>query len=243
MVSYSSSANSIKGIPIEELALIFVEAGLELVPSSIRNHPSVRKSAIRRGKKPSEIILDISLHYQAMKRLPNFKKRGRPDILHVCLLEALSSPLNLEGKLRTIVHTIGDKIIYLDPSVRIPRNYNRFLGLFEQLLIRGRVPPGKDKPLIWMKRKSLAEIVREISPTKVILMDEHGKQMNIHRFAEEIVHEDIPLIMIGAFQSGDFEESTKELADISVSIYPNPLAAWVVTSRILCGIEEVLGII
>lgn len=225
------------------MVLLLVEAGLELVPRTICNHPSVRKSAARRGKRPSEIILDISLHYQAMKSLPDFRKRGRPDIIHLCLLEALSSPLNLEGKLRTIVHTVEDRAIYFDPSVRLPRNYSRFIGLFEQLLIKGRVPPSGGKPLIWTKRRSLKEVVEEISPTKIILLNEHGVRMSVRKLAKYVVHIDLPLIMIGAFQRGDFKQDTKELADAIVSIYPSPLATWIVTSRVLCGIEEELGII
>ena len=178
-----------------------------------------------------------------MKSLPDFRKRGRPDIIHLCLLEALSSPLNLEGKLRTIVHTVEDRAIYFDPSVRLPRNYSRFIGLFEQLLIKGRVPPSGGKPLIWTKRRSLKEVVEEISPTRIILLNEHGVRMSIRKLAKHVVHIDLPLIMIGAFQRGDFKQDTKELADAIVSIYPSPLATWIVTSRVLCGIEEELGII
>ena len=90
------------------IRLILAESSIELVPRDIIGHPSVLKTAKRRGKKPTEILLDISLHYHAMKKLRDRHKRGRPDIVHVSLLEALSSPLNLEGKLEVIVHTISD---------------------------------------------------------------------------------------------------------------------------------------
>ncbi|RLE91418.1 MAG: 16S rRNA methyltransferase, partial [Thermoprotei archaeon] len=52
------------------LSIIFIDAALELVPKSLWSHPSVRATAARRGKKPGEILLDKSLHYHAMKRLP-----------------------------------------------------------------------------------------------------------------------------------------------------------------------------
>ncbi|MEM4684334.1 MAG: 16S rRNA methyltransferase, partial [Thermosphaera sp.] len=64
-----------------KLRIVILEAGLELVPKSIANHPSILKNAARRGKKPSEVLLDVSIHYPAMKKLPDKLKRGRPDIV------------------------------------------------------------------------------------------------------------------------------------------------------------------
>ncbi|RLG20801.1 hypothetical protein DRN72_04605 [Methanosarcinales archaeon] len=56
-------------------------------------------------------LLDSSYHHKAMRMLENPDKRGRPDIVHFCLLEALGSPLNVDGKLSTVVHTYDGKII------------------------------------------------------------------------------------------------------------------------------------
>ncbi len=56
-------------------------------------------------------ILDRSYHHAAMKDIADSEKRGRPDIAHLCLLEALGSPLNKEGLLRTYVHTYNDYVI------------------------------------------------------------------------------------------------------------------------------------
>jgi rRNA small subunit pseudouridine methyltransferase Nep1 len=76
-----------------------------------------------------------------MKKLEESEKRGRLDIVHFALLEALGSPLNREGLLQTYVHTINDYVITVNPETRLPRNYNRFVGLMEQLFESYRVPP------------------------------------------------------------------------------------------------------
>jgi len=36
-------------------------------------------------------------------------KRGRPDIVHLCLLEATSIPLYREGRIQIYAHTIRDR--------------------------------------------------------------------------------------------------------------------------------------
>ncbi|MBW9140788.1 MAG: hypothetical protein K1T65_03670, partial [Candidatus Aramenus sp.] len=41
--------------------VILLDSSLELVPSEISNHPSVVKNAKKRGKKPTEVLLDISV--------------------------------------------------------------------------------------------------------------------------------------------------------------------------------------
>jgi len=100
------------------LQLVFVEAALELVPPEILGHPSVRRNAKRRGKRPEETLLDRSLHHFAMDRLPDSEKRGRPDIIHFCLLEAMGSPLNRAGLLRVWMSTRDGRLVefYLEET-------------------------------------------------------------------------------------------------------------------------------
>ena len=100
------------------LHLIFVEAALEAVPPGIISHPSVRRNAKRRKKPPGETLLNRSLHHSVMDRIPDGHKRGRPDITNICLLEALGSPLNREGRLSTWLHTFGGYSIEVSPEAR-----------------------------------------------------------------------------------------------------------------------------
>ncbi|MDQ3726759.1 MAG: ribosome biogenesis protein, partial [Thermoproteota archaeon] len=69
------------------------------------SHAAVKNHSRRLQLKSSEIILDRSYHHAAMKRLPYSWKRGRPDIVHFALMEALSTPLFMNMMLRVYVHT------------------------------------------------------------------------------------------------------------------------------------------
>ena len=61
------------------LTLILADSSLELVPKELQNHPSVISYCKRNRKKSSEILLDNSWHFAAMKEISNEIKRGRPD--------------------------------------------------------------------------------------------------------------------------------------------------------------------
>ena len=224
------------------LRIVLAESALELVPKSLWSHPVILKSARKRGKKPSEILLDVSLHFQAMKDLPDRFKRGRPDIIHVALLNALESPLNKENLLRTYIHTYNDIVIFIRPDIRLPKNYNRFVGLMEQLFAEGKVPPKSDTPLMYLKNLKLKDLINSINVDHVILLDEKGERKRVAEIARR-VKERKTAVIIGGFQEGEFNEETYEVANEVVSIYDKPLPTWIVVSRIIQAYEELLGII
>ncbi len=144
------------------VTLVLAEAPLETVPRELWGHPSVAKHARRRGRPPRDILLDATMHHQAMRRLPGREHRGRPDIVHVTLLVALDAPLCRLARCRLLVHTVADLLIHVDPGTRLPRNYLRFTGLMEQLLREGRVPPGAEKPLLEARPRSLDALLDEL---------------------------------------------------------------------------------
>ncbi|NON62306.1 16S rRNA methyltransferase [Candidatus Acidianus copahuensis] len=211
-----------------KIDIILLDSSLELVPKEIVNHPSVVKNAMKRGKRPEQTILDISLHYSAMKNLPNFRKRGRPDILHQTLLLILEEKIMDE----IYIHTIDSKIIRVDPSMRPPKNYDRFIGLMEKLLIEGRVPK-ENNPLMEILNVKLEDIVKGKNP---ILLSEDGK-----RTSPEALCKDNNLIGIGAFQSGDFSSEVKSYFYERYSISSRVLEAQQVVCRLLSGCNYLLG--
>ena len=223
------------------LNLILVEAALETVPPSIQHHPSVRRNAKRRGKKPAETLLDRSLHHQAMKGLPNSQKRGRPDITHFCLLEALGSPLNLEGGLRVWVHTVGGCAIEVAPEAKLPRTGPRFNNLVEQLFTEGRVPPGGGGPLMSLSHLGLQNLLERIGASPIVALTSHGDQTSLEELCRRLAGAENPAVFIGAYPSGPMEDETLSLADEAVSIYHEPLEAWVVTSRLIYEFERASG--
>ncbi len=224
------------------LYLLIAEAALETIPREVWSHPVIRKYAKKRGKSPSKLLLDLSFHYNAVKKLPHIEKRGRPDIVHIALLEALGSPLNKVGKLKVYVHTFSDYIIEVNPETRLPRNYYRFVGLMEQLFELRKVPPRGKKILLSLREGSIRDVVGEIAPTKTILMNEKGEKVSLIELAEILTNTPKPLVIIGGFQRGNFTEDTEKLADMKLSIFHEVLDTWVVVSRAITAYEIGIGL-
>ncbi len=225
----------------KKITIFLLESPLELVPRELWRHPAVTKNARRRGKRPGEILLDKSLHFAAMKDIRDHEKRGRPDIVHATLLEIQGSPLNLEGFVETYIHTYTGSIYYIRPETRIPKNYNRFVGLMEQLLIKGRVPPNTDKPLIYKVPEDLPSILAR-KKKQLLLLDEKAPRISLNELAD-IILEDKYVIGIGMFPHGDFNQKIKRIAYKRYSIYKKTLESWIVSSRIITAIEIKLDII
>ncbi len=224
---------------MEKLILIVVEAALELAPRETWGHPAVRSYASRRGKRPGEVLLDRSYHHAAMKGLTEAHKRGRPDIIHLALLEALGSPLNRRGLLETYVQARSGHVIWVNPGTRLPRNYDRFKGLVEKLYKEPVVEAGGET-LLRMEEKGLRELLQELSPDLRILLSEKGEYMRPTELAELILRQRRPAAMVGGFPHGDFSEETLSQAQLTVSIHPQPLDTWTTISRLLCPIENKL---
>lgn len=218
------------------LHLILADSEIETVPKKISSDKSIQRKAQRRGRKATELILDSNYFHKPMRKLEDSERRGRPDIVHVCTLTALDTPLNREGYLNFCIHTRNNKIIEIDPSTRIPRSYNRFIGLMEQLFLIGSVPP--EKNLMELSEMSLNEKLDEIEPKKTLAFSWGGKKASQRNIFEEIkIDEDI-CVIIGGFSHGDFLSDVANLSDELVSIYPDPLDAVTVVTHVIQFYEE-----
>jgi rRNA small subunit pseudouridine methyltransferase Nep1 len=228
------------------LKLILAESSVERVPPQLAKHRSVVAHARRKDKEPSSLILDRSYHHSAIKAAErgdssgDFLKRGRPDVAFHVLLQALGSPLNREGLMRTYVHTVDNNVIDMDPQVKLPRNYERFIGLLEQLYEEKSVPPG-EKPLLSIRKCTLPELVRESGVTRVVAFSTLGKTATVKEACLHVVEAEAPAVLIGGFGHSHFSRSTTELANYVFSIDKEPLDAWVVAARVIyeyeCGIH------
>jgi rRNA small subunit pseudouridine methyltransferase Nep1 len=228
--------------PEPRIAIALVDASLELVPPEIAKHPAVERAAKRRGKRPLAMLLDKSLHYHAMRKLPDQEKRGRPDIVHFCMLEVLESPLCSKGYVQLYVHTLGGQVIKVRSDVRLPKNYNRFVGLMEQLLAFGRVPT-EGEALLEVVGRGLNKVVEDLKPSRKILLSERGVRMDPLNLASKVLEgNERAMIMIGAFPHGDFSDEVLRSADEVVSIYEGVLEGFVVTSIVLRALEFKLGL-
>ena len=217
------------------ISLILAESALELVPSELQDHPSVLSHAQKLGKHPSEILLDNSWHFAAMKGIRDEIKRGRPDLVHFSILEATTIPLYLQNKIKIYVHTIDDKVIYFGENVHIPKSYHRFEGLIEKLFLERKIETDTNT-LLEIKKKSFPELVNEIKPSKVIGFSTKGQLKSFEKISSEI--SDNSCIVIGGFQKGHFSESVKSKINHLFSVDILSYEAHVVVARILYEYEK-----
>ena len=221
------------------LTLILAESSIERIPKAIVNDPSVISDAKRLHKKPEQLILDRSYHHKAINRLSNPEKRGRPDIIHITLLNCLGSPLNVTGRLTTYVHTLEDLIIEVSSRTRIPRNSERFKGILEQLFESHRVPT-TGKPLLQLRKSSLKELIKKVTPSYVGALTTQGNYENSTNLGHLIVNQKKPVLIIGGFSKGHFTKETLKLADQTINIFPKGLESWTVASRAIFAYEQAL---
>jgi len=225
------------------LTLILAESALETVPEKLWKHPSVSKYAKLRRKEPRFVLLDRSYHHRAMQTLEQNEKRGRPDIVHFALLEALGSPLNKEGLLQTYVHAFNDYVIAVNPETRLPRNYDRFVSLIEQLFEFGRVPPQQtETALLTVEHKTLKQLIGEVKPSYVLAFSRIGKPHTLEAAVTKLANAKKPVVIVGGFPHGHFSEATLNLVDETVCIDPDMLETWTVTSRIVYEYERALSL-
>lgn len=223
------------------LNLVLAETALEMVPKDLWSHPAVRRHSKRLKKPPQYILLDRSLHHSAMRRLGENEKRGRPDITHFVLLEALGSPLNKEGLLQVYVHTNQNFAITVNPKARLPRNYTRFIGLMEQLFQLGKVPP-EGESLIDMKNKTLQDLLSEVKADYILAFSTEGQAKTLEEAVSSLQAKGRPVVIIGGFPHGRFSQSTIKLADEVVSVDSEMLEAWTLTSRVIYEYERGLSL-
>ncbi len=216
--------------------LILLDSPLERVPISISSHESIARDAKRRGKSPRKIILDDSIHYPAISTLEDSKKKGRPDIAHFCLLSALDSPISAD--MDVYVHTLEDKIIWINSETRLPRNFNRFKGLMESLLEK-QVVMGGEKKLMEVLDIKLDKLLSSIQGSKIVMREkgEHYKDYLRDRVESG---ENITLC-IGSFPHGDYRKNTLDILEkhgfTEISLGRTALTSNYILNRVICILE------
>ena len=219
------------------ISLILSESSLELVPSELKHHPSVISHARKLGKYPSEILLDNSWHFAAMKGIKNEMKRGRPDLVHFSILEATTIPLYLQNKMKLYVHTLDDKVISFGKNVHIPKSYHRFEGVIEKLYQEKEITTNDDV-LLEIEEKTFSELLDEINPSKVFGFSTKGTKSTYEKIAKEI--DDDACIVVGGFQKGHFSDSVQSKITDLYSVGDESFEGHVVVARMLYEYEKTI---
>lgn len=215
-----------------------------MVPQEFWSHPAVVANARKRGKRPSQVLLDSSIHHSMFKDPYEKSRRGRPDIVHQFLLLGLDSLLNMDGGLRLWVHTRNDELIDVAPDTRLPKNYSRYQGLFEELLVSKAVP-SSSRPLLRVHSgfdvRRAIERIRGDGDLGIVLMHDSGERRELTSFFSETIsmapNRDI-LCVIGGFSIGDFASEIPH--DAKLSVHPDQLKVWTVEMEVLSAFRWAL---
>jgi rRNA small subunit pseudouridine methyltransferase Nep1 len=173
-----------------------------------------------------------------MKRLLVNWKRGRPDIVHFALMEALSTPLFMNMMLKVYVHTINDKIITIADNLRIPKSYFRFERLMASLFRDNLIKSNEGTILMEMSDGTFADLVDTIKPDMVIGLSTVGVQSNAQKVVESAQSAGHSSFVVGGFAKGHFSESVTTYLGPTYSISNIALEAHVVVARILYECEK-----
>ena len=221
---------------------MIAEAAIELVPHILRNHPSVKNHSKRTGIDSNEILLDISYHHKAMveENIKEWWKRGRPDIVHFDLVEALSTPLFKQKKLQVYVSTIDNNLITISKDLRIPKNYFRFERLMISIFNKHK---NKNSPdlIKFQKNVSFSNLISKIvKPDLVIGFSVKGTKSKISTILQNnaINTSKNCCFVVGGFQRGHFSEEITRACNVVYSISPLSLESHVVIARVLYECEN-----
>jgi len=186
------------------LTIILAESEIEHIPPAIKNHPQIKSYEKKRNKSSTELLLDASYHYAAMKKLPDWRRRGRPDIAHRCALHLMDSWANKQGILQFFIHTRDNYVIWINPKTRLPRQYHRFVGLIEQLMIKKRII-ASNKELLTYEKKTLEQLLSN-QFGKIFLFWEKGTSSSLFDIINTNKSDHLTFV-IGGFPHGDFYEA------------------------------------
>lgn len=237
-------------ILIYHISVVLAESALEIIPPEIRNSQLIINYSKKVGKETSELFLDKSYHYSAMKEknIDFIWKRGRPDLVHICLLSILSTPLFLKNLVDVYIHTIDNKVIFIGQQVRIPKSYRRFEGLMIKLYKENEIKSNEKD-----YNKYLLKVVKNINfdnlidkvikPDKIIGFSSTGILKDLKNIVNENIETNNKKIsfVIGGFQGGHFSQSTRERFHMTYSIANEQLEAHVVISRLVYECENRLS--
>jgi rRNA small subunit pseudouridine methyltransferase Nep1 len=160
----------------------------------------------------------------------------------------LETPLCKEGLLKVHLHLQDGRIVDVNPEVRLPRNFDRFVGLMEQLLINGRVPPDGVK-LMSITERTLPQLVASLSAESVKsrtwLTSESGRPSSPSSILSAIPDDaSMDLIIgIGAFPHGSFSKVVEEVFTDRVRLDRDVMMAWHVCAEIVWLYSSKLGVL
>ena len=219
-----------------KLHFVIAEAALELIPEPLWKDPPVRKDAERRDLEPGSILLDRSVHHSAMLKLSDGYRRGRPDLVHLTLLNVTSTPLHQDGRAKVYIHTIDDAVLEFAEGARPPKSYARFRNLMEKLLVER-----PDDGLVKVRDATLPQLLKSVGTDRSAGLSVQGTPVRLEDLAGELAQMKNPAVAVGGFPRGHFIPKDLKAFDSLVRIDDRALDAHVVAARVIYEVEKSLG--
>lgn len=222
------------------LTIIIADAELETIPNEMQNDYAIRKYAKGRKKPVEEVILDSNYMHTSIDRYfpGESNRRGRPDIIYILLQVTMESILNKRDMMRIFIHTRNNLCISINPKVRLPKSYNRFIGLMESLFRKGEIT-SDGEILLGMEKKDMKECLDSHGKGDLTVFSPDGEKAHL----TDIIPDDKNrTVIIGGFSEGDFRSEVYPLAK-SYSIFDEELTIWSVASEVIAQYERVVGLV
>src|SRR5271169_3009217 len=134
-----------------------------------------------------------------MLRLADGYRRGRPDLIHLTLLNVTSTPLHQEGKARVYIHTIDDSVLEFGEGARPPKSYARFRNLMEKLLVER-----PDSGLVNVHDATLPQLLKGIGSDYSVGLSVQGAPVRLEDLAGDLAERKNPAVVVGGFPRGHF---------------------------------------
>ncbi len=223
------------------LKLLIADAELELIPRDMLDDYSIRLHAKKRKKPAHKILLDSNYMHSAIDRFypGESNRRGRPDIIYHLLAVVMESILNKKGGMHTWIHTRNNLILEISPDTRLPKSYNRFAGLMEDLFEKGEIKY-EEKTLLKIHNGDVKKMIELAGAEHLKILSPKGDMTSV----SELVNPEIKdaSFLIGGFSEGDFISDVYGISE-SYSIFEEELTIWSVAMEIIAQYERKFGFI
>ncbi len=215
------------------LRLIIADAELQLIPEKMWGDHAIKNIAEKNHKKPGEMLLDSNyMHTSIEKYYPGeSNRRGRPDIVYLFLEMATESILNKRGGLDIFIHTRDNFIMHINGNTNLPRSYNRFEGLIEDLFRKKSIEYNGTE-LLSLREEKLIPFLKGLDG-KTIALSPDGKESKL---SDIIIDENLNVV-IGGFSQGDY------ISDVyshfkAYRIFDEELTIWSVGMEVISKYER-----
>lgn len=218
------------------LTVLLVDTELELIPQEMIHDASIITYSKKRKKSPAKILLDSNYMHTAIDRFypGTSNRRGRPDIVYHFLTVSLESILSKRKQLRVWVHTRSNLIIEISPEIRLPKSYNRFIGLLEDLYDKREIK-AEGKTLLKLHQGDVATLLNLSGVEKPRILSPKGKRVNVTSIYKD--GEGKQSVIMGGFSEGDYTSDIYSLGE-AFSIFEEELTIWTVVSELIAQYER-----